>query len=299
MAPVEDTTGTVGFVGLGNMGRPLATNIVDAGLKVIVTDALGAEGRTPPGAVAAPSVSALARRATVVVLSLPDGDAVRQVASELVDADGSTVRDIVDTSTIGPTSARLVREVLAERGITYVDAPVSGGVQGAKERRITAMFAGPDEAFERVEPVLRGMSDNVFRVGAEVGMGQAMKLLNNFLSATTLVATSEAIAFGAANGLEPAVMLEVLNVSSGRSGATDEKFPRHIVPGTYRSGFTNTLMAKDLRLYWAEDAARAARGRVGEAVHATWQEFVHDRPGVDFTLVDPFLRGDPAAGEDA
>ena len=154
---------------------------------------------------------------------------------------------MVDTSTIGVRTARALDRLLSDVGLAYVDAPVSGGVAGARARTLAVMYAGTDDACLRVEPVLAGLSDVRHRVGDRPGLAQAMKLANNFLSATALAATSEAIAFGLSEGLEMATMLEVLNGASGRSAATSDKFPNHVLTGRYASGFTNTLMAKDVR----------------------------------------------------
>ena len=146
----------------------------------------------------------------VVVLSLPDGAASEQVAGEHLDEADRCTTHVVDTSTIGVRAAQAVGDLLAEQGVAYVDAPVSGGVAGARARTLAVMYAAADDACAHVEPVLAGLSDRRHRVGDRPGMAQAMKLANNFLSATTLVATSEAIAFGLSEGLEMATMLEVL-----------------------------------------------------------------------------------------
>jgi 3-hydroxyisobutyrate dehydrogenase-like beta-hydroxyacid dehydrogenase len=219
--------------------------------------------------------------AEVVVLSLPDGEASRAVAAEL----GGAVRHVVDTSTIGVTAAREVAAALAERGIGYVDAPVSGGVAGARARTLVVMFAGRDRDCAAVEPVLAGLSDRRRRVGEQPGQAQALKLANNFLSAVALAATSEALAFGTAAGLDAATMIAVLDESSGRSAATADKFPDHVLTGRFAAGFTNTLMAKDLALYLAE----AGPGAVGEVTAALWSRFAEDEPGADFTRIAPWL----------
>src|SRR5262249_53048721 len=153
---------------------------------------------------------------------------------------------VVDTSTVGVRAARDVAALLAHEGIAYVDAPVSGGVAGARARTLAVMYAADDDACAHVEPVLEGLSDRRHRVGDRAGLAQAMKLANNFLSATALAATSEAVAFGVAEGLDMATMLEVLNGASGRSAASSDKFPNHVLTGRYASGFTNSLMAKDV-----------------------------------------------------
>ena len=223
---------TVGFVGLGNMGGVLAANLVATGHPVVTHDALG-PARAPEGAAHVPAVAEVGEQADVVVLSLPDGAASRQVARDLLAAAGRRVRCVVDTSTIGVAAARDVAELLAEEKIGYVDAPVSGGVAGARARTLTVMYAGADEACARVEGVLAGLSDRRHRVGDRPGMAQALKLANNFLSATTLAATSEAVAFGLAEGLDMATMLDVLNGSSGQSAATSDLKAMAFSPVTF------------------------------------------------------------------
>src|SRR5205823_11541359 len=139
-----------------------------------------------------------------------------------------------------------------------------------------------------VAEVLAGLSDRGRRVGERPGMGQALKLANNFLSATALAATSEAIAFGVSVGLDMAVMLEVLESSSGRSAATGDKFPNHVLTGRYASGFANSLMTKDVRLYLEAVAGQGAPSVLGEVTGAIWERFAAADPGTDFTRIYPF-----------
>ncbi len=182
-----------------------------------------------------------------------------------------------------------IAALLAEGNLSYVDAPVSGGVAGARARTLAVMYAGADEACARVEPVLAGLSDRIRRVGDLPGMAQAMKLANNFLSATALAATSEAIAFGLSVGLDMATMIEVLNGSSGQSAATLDKFPNHVLSGRYDSGFTNSLMAKDVRLYLDEVEARDGAAAIGVVTTSIWERFASGEPGADFTRIYPFV----------
>lgn len=281
---------TVGFVGLGNMGAALAENLVKAGFEVLTYDVAG-PGRSPAGARFASGVAQLAAGADVAVFSLPDGTVSEKVAAEVAAAPGRRVSHVVDTSTVGVTAARRIAELVAGAGVGYVDAPVSGGVSGARARTLSVMYAGTDDDVAAVLPVLAGLSDRIRRVGDRPGLGQALKLANNFLSATALAATSEAVAFGVAAGLDMATMIEVLNASSGRNGATDDKFPNEVLTGRYRSGFANTLMAKDLRLYLAEVRDIATSDAVGTVTADIWQRFAAAEPGVDFTRIYPFVEG--------
>jgi 3-hydroxyisobutyrate dehydrogenase len=285
---------SVGFIGLGHMGSVLAANLTatltPAGHSVVEYDTAG-PARTTPGASFLNSVAAVGRSAGVVLLSLPDGLASSAVAKELVAVDARTVSLVVDTSTIGISAARANAALLAEAGIGYVDAPVSGGVAGARARTLTVMYAGSDADCASAEAFLAGLTDKpAIRVGDTPGMAQAMKLANNFLAATTLAATSEAVAFGLAAGLDLATMLDVLNASSGASAATSDKFPRQVLTGNYAAGFANTLMAKDVRLYLSSVAELGGPSQAGSLMSQLWSQFADDEPGADFTRVFPYLQ---------
>ena len=280
--------GTVGFVGLGNMGGVLACNLEQSGHTVVAHDALGPQ-RAPTGVTHVATVADVARRADVVVLSLPDGAASEQVVNEILATADRCTTHVVDTSTIGVQAARRLGEVLGADGVAYVDAPVSGGVAGARARTLAVMYAGADAACAYVGPVLAGLSDCRYRVGDRPGLAQAMKLANNFLSATALAATSEAVAFGLSEGLDMATMLEVLNASSGQSAATRDKFPNHVLTGRYASGFTNALMAKDVQLYLRAVEAGGGPAAIGAVTAALWEQFTAAEPGADFTRIYPFV----------
>jgi 3-hydroxyisobutyrate dehydrogenase len=281
---------TVGFVGLGNMGNVLAGNLVEAGHDVMSHDVSG-PGRSPAGAEFVTDVAELARRTDVVVLSLPDGLVSEQVARAIAGTPQRRVTHVVDTSTVGVGAAQAIDVLLAEAGATYVDAPVSGGVAGARARSLLVMYAGTDVACRAVEPVLAGLSDRRRRVGHRPGMAQALKLANNFLSATALAAASEAIAFGLSVGLDMETMLEVIDSSSGQSVASSDKFPNHVLTGRYAAGFANSLMAKDLKLYVGAVETQGAPSVLGTVTESVWEQFAAAEPGVDFTRIFPFVAG--------
>jgi 3-hydroxyisobutyrate dehydrogenase-like beta-hydroxyacid dehydrogenase len=281
----------VGVVGLGNMGSILAANLVDSGFEVLTHDVAGS-GHSPPGATFMGTVEELSRGADVVVCSLPDGAASEQVAAAIARAEGRRTASVVDTSTIGVTAARTIDALLSTAGIAYVDAPVSGGVAGARARTLSVMYAAPAPVCDAVEPVLAGLSDRRRRVGEVAGLAQALKLANNFLSAVALAATSEAVSFGVSVGLDMELVLEVLNASSGQSQATSDKFPNHILTGRYSAGFANTLMAKDLRLYLEAAGGRPDASRtIGAVTASVWERFAEAEPGADFTRIYPFVAG--------
>ena len=285
---MSTTDSVVGFVGLGNMGSALARNLVEAGHTVVAHDAAGPQG-APDGATPVDNVVDISLRADVVVLSLPDAPACELVVSELLAAPGRRMTHVVDTSTIGVPEAQAIATLLTDQGCAYVDAPVSGGVAGARARTLAVMYAGTDDACTRVEPVLAGLSDRRHRVGDRPGLGQAMKLANNFLSATALAATSEAIAFGQSVGLDMATMLTVLNMSSGQNTATSDKFPNHVLNRRYSSGFKNSLMMKDVRLYLDAARRQGTASSVGKVTADVWQRFATADPDADFTKIFSFV----------
>ena len=281
---------TLGFIGLGNMGAPMAANLARAGRRLLVHDVAGTRERAPSGAALAEDNRAVARGADAILLSLPDGDAVRGVAEEIADVREARVRCVIDTSTVGVAAAREIHACLARAGIEYLDAPVSGGVSGARTGTVAVMFAGSDAAFATYRPVLEDIAAHVVHVDREAGLGQAMKLLNNFLSAVAMTATSEAIALGERHGLDMATMIEVLNASSGRNSATADKFPNRILPGTYDTGFTSRLLEKDLRLYLEALEAAGGEAVLAPSIHAVWRRLEDAEPNADITRVYPFVK---------
>ena len=284
------TVSRIGFVGLGNMGSVVAANLIGSGFAVVTHDVAG-PARSPETATFVDGVADVARFCEVVVLSLPDGAASEQVARLLAGEEGRRTSYVVDTSTIGVAAARDVEALLSSCGVGYVDAPVSGGVAGARARTLSVMYAGSERACAAVEPVLAGLSDRRRRVGDAPGMAQALKLANNFLSASALAATSEAVAFGLSQGLNMQVMLDVLNVSSGQSQATTDKFTNHVVTGRYAAGFANTLMTKDLHLYLSAVEEVGGPSVLGPVTAAAWDRFADAEPGADFTRIYPFVDG--------
>jgi 3-hydroxyisobutyrate dehydrogenase len=287
------TPAVLGFVGLGQMGSPMATRIAAAGFELVCFDAAGTAERLPAGATAAASVADVAARADTMFLSLPDGDASLAVAGAVAAAAGRRVRTVIDLSTIGPAVAADVAELLAPIGVVYADGPVSGGVPGARAGTISLMFSGPRAVLDDHRAVLDSFA-KAFAVGLHAGQGQTMKLVNNFLSATALAATSEALALGEAHGLDMSVMLEVLNASTGRNSATADKFPNRVLPGTFDAGFRTGLMAKDLRLYGRAAAAAGTADAVGAVVSDVWQQADAALPGSDFTRIWEFVHSTPS-----
>jgi 3-hydroxyisobutyrate dehydrogenase-like beta-hydroxyacid dehydrogenase len=271
-------TRSVGFVGLGQMGGPLSRRLRAAGHALVVHDvrAEAMAALVAAGAEAARSPAEVAERAELVVVSLPTPEVVRAVAlgpDGLIH--GSAIRTYVDLSTTGQAVAMEVAAALGERGIVTLDAPVSGGVRGATAGTLAVMVAGRASELERARPLLE-VFGRVFHVGERAGLGQLMKLANNFLSATAIVATAEAVVLGVKGGLDPATMLDVINASTGRNTASEDKFPRQVLTGNYAAGFTTGLLAKDLGLCAAAAEALGVAMPVAAEVCAQWRRAVAD-----------------------
>jgi 3-hydroxyisobutyrate dehydrogenase len=249
--------GVVGFIGLGNMGWPMAANVARAGYRVVALDTDADRGRSwarEHGGTAAGGPQDLADVQTVVTM-LPNGRVVRDAVLRggVADAlrEGAVV---IDMSSSEPWETTSLAPELAERGIALVDAPVSGAVPRAIDGTLTIMLGGDDEAaIERAIPVIETMSERIFRTGP-LGSGHAMKALNNFVTGTGFVATCEALIVGGEAGLDPAVMLDIMNASTGRNFTTQLLGPSEIVPRRFASGFALALLAKDVGI--ASDLAQ-------------------------------------------
>ncbi len=279
-----------GFIGLGNMGGHMAANMRKNGTPLVVFDKAGTPERAPEGVTPAGSAGEIASIAETVFMCLPDGAVVHEVIGELLNSRSNVLRRIVDTSTIGIAAAEKGFEICKQAGIEYVDSPISGGVAGARNATLAVMYAGTKKTFDLLKPVYLGMAKNVFKVGERAGQGQAMKLLNNFLSGTAMAATSEAVAFGVGQGLEMKTMLDVLNVSTGQNTATKDKFPNRILSESYDAGFLTRLFFKDISLYRDAVTAAGAADPVSPAVAALWRRLNEMDANSDFTRIYPFVR---------
>ncbi len=258
----------LGFIGLGTMGSVMASRLIEAGHALVVYDTSASAVQTlvEKGAVAAPSVASVASSAEIVFASLPTPDVVRTVATgEGGVIAGDKVRILVDLSTTGPRVSGEVAAALAKASIVLVDAPVSGGRGGAIKGTLAVMAAAQREAFDAVAPYL-AVFGKVIHVGEKAGLAQTMKLVNNMMSVAALAITSEGMVMGVKAGLDPRVMLDVLNASSGRNSATEDKFPRAVIPRTFDFGFTTGLSMKDIRLCLQEADAMGVPMPVGSAV---------------------------------
>ena len=268
---------TVGFVGVGNIGRPMCLNIAKGGFPVVAYDAsprarVGLEGTRIE---VAGSLAEVARASRVCVLSLPNSDVVEEVVlgegGLLGGLSGGDV--VIDTSSSRPSSTREVARRLAQKGVGMLDAPVSGGVLRAEEGNLAVMVGGETGIFEEHRPVLETFSARIFYVGGS-GAGHMAKAVNNLLSATTLASAAEAVLLGERAGLDPETLVEIINASSGRSASTEVKFPRYVLNRAFNDGFTIGLMNKDVRIALDTASELGFPTVMGSAVGQVWQAAV-------------------------
>lgn len=289
----------LGFVGVGRMGGPMAMRLLDAGYRLVICDPVAAA--TAPlvarGAILAASPKAVADQAEMVLVSLPTPAVVKAVAlgpDGVVE--GGAVRVMIDLSTTGPAVAAEVAAGLAAKGIVGVDSPVSGGIKGAVAGTLAVMVSCPRTTYQGLTPVL-GTFGKLFFTGEKPGLAQTAKLANNLMAAAALVVTSEAMAMGVKAGLDARVLIDIVNVSSGRNSASQDKFPRAVLPGTFDFGFATGLSYKDVRLCVDEAEALGVPMVVGTAVRqmlaVTQAKF---GPDSDFTCIANVL-GDWAGVE--
>jgi 3-hydroxyisobutyrate dehydrogenase len=252
----------IGFIGLGIMGSRMAARLVAAGHALVVHDVSEAAvaALVEKGAKAASSAAEVATRSDVVLLSLPKPDVVEAVLTGAGGViEGTRAKTVIDTSTTGAQVIVRAAPKLAAKGMTLIDAPVSGGVPGAANGTLTVMVGGDPATFETVRPILEIIGKNIMHMGDKPGSGQAMKLVNNMLSAAGTLAAMEVLVVGAKAGLDPQKMLDVINTSSGRCFGTEVKIPECILPGTFPMRFSTDLLHKDVALGVAEAEAMGAR----------------------------------------
>lgn len=245
----KDGKERVGFIGLGAMGQPMSRRLLEAGFHVVGCDIRpeAVKAFVQRGGEAASSPKEVAAGCRKVITIVPNSEAVDQVifgAGGLLE--GVKAGDLLmEMTSAYPPSTLKVHQALSARGVSMIDAPVSGGVVGAEAGTLSIMVGGDESVFQSCRPILSVMGKNLFYLGG-VGSGHALKAINNFLSATTLAATSEALIMAGKLGLSPQRVIEVIQVSTGRSYSTELKFPKFILPGTFNSGFAMDLMYKDI-----------------------------------------------------
>ncbi len=252
---------TIGFIGIGNMGRPMAANLVKGGYQVVAYDAdatRAAQFAKDAGAKSAATLADLGKSVDAIVTMLPTGKEVRAC---LLETEGGALAAnlpkgalVIDMSSADPVGTRATHADLARRGLAFVDAPVSGGVPRATDGSLAIMIGGETEAVAAAKPVLSRMGTRLFEVGGP-GNGHAMKALNNFVAGTGFIAVAEAVLVGKRFGLDPNVMIDVMNVSTGKNFNTENVVKQHVISGAFASGFALGLLAKDVKI--AADLASA------------------------------------------
>jgi len=252
---------TIGFIGIGNMGRPMAANLVKGGYQVVAYDAdatRAAQFARDAGAKSAATLADLGKSVDAIVTMLPTGKEVRAC---LLETEGGALAAnlpngalVIDMSSADPVGTRATHADLARRGLAFVDAPVSGGVPRATDGSLAIMIGGETEAVAAAKPVLSRMGTRLFEVGGP-GNGHAMKALNNFVAGTGFIAVAEAVLVGKRFGLDPNVMIDVMNVSTGKNFNTENVVKQHVISGAFASGFALGLLAKDVKI--AADLASA------------------------------------------
>jgi 3-hydroxyisobutyrate dehydrogenase-like beta-hydroxyacid dehydrogenase len=258
----------LGFIGVGRMGMHMAGRLLEAGYELTIYDVneTALKRLEQRGAKRAASPAEVASMAETVLVSLPMPDIVKSVAlSEQGVIAGKKVKTFIDLSTTGPGVAKEVAAALAQKGIVAVDAPVSGGPGGAEKGTLAVMVSCPRPLADQLRPVF-DVIGKFFWIGDQPGMGQTMKLVNNVLSASAICMTSEALVMGAKAGLDADTMIAVINAGSGRNTATEDKFPRCVLPRRFDFGFSTELLHKDVRLCVETAEALGVPMIVGNAV---------------------------------
>lgn len=278
---------TIGFIGVGVMGNPIAKHLISRGHEVVVYDRIEAAilRLVAEGAKPASSIVDVANRAPVVFSSLPSPAVFTEVMlGEGGVKDGKAVKVVVDLSTVGSRATGSVAAGLLEKGIDLVDAPVSGGAAGAQNGTLAVMVAGRDEAVAQVRDLLEAFG-KVFMVGPQPGQAQLLKLLNNMLSSTAFAITSEAFVAGVKGGLDPQVMMAAINAGSGRSGASQDKFMKQVLPRSFDFGFPIASVCKDIGLAVEECESLGVPMWVGNTVRQLWN-FVGKQDGMNRDMTE-------------
>jgi len=255
-------------VGVGRMGGPMAGRLLDAGhaLCVFDTSAEAVKPLAARGATVAGSAEEVGSSADMVFTSLPTPPIVQAVClGERGILKGTRVKTLIDLSTTGPTVAGVVAKAARERGVSWVDSPVSGGVAGATKGTLAVMVSCAKDTFPVVDPVLKTFG-KTFYVGEKPGLAQIAKLANNLLAAAAIVLSSEAVVMGVKAGLDARTLIDIINAGSGRNSATQDKFPKAILTRTFDFGFATGLSYKDVRLCLDEAEALGVPMVAGAAV---------------------------------
>lgn len=278
----------VGFIGLGLIGAPMAVTMAE-GLETIGYDVARKPGDVLGKVRIVADIAALVAASDIVCLSLPSAKVSENVTRAIADAKPRRATTVVELSTIGMKAVEACHAIAAQAGLRYVDAPVSGGVARAATGKLSIMAAGSDDALASARPALEQISARIFVMGEKPGLGQAMKVANNIIGATSLAVTSEAVVFGTRLGLDMAKMIEVINASTGRTEPSEVKFPNSIIPRTFKQGARSAIMRKDVQLYMDDAKATGMPTFISAATDRLWGAFNDTGPDNDFSLIYKYI----------
>jgi 3-hydroxyisobutyrate dehydrogenase-like beta-hydroxyacid dehydrogenase len=262
----------LGYIGVGDMGGPMAHNLLKAGFEVVVFDTQQdrLDSLVDAGAVGASSAREVADKAEVVMVCLNTIGAAHAVAKEV--AAGSAVKTYVDMSTTGPSVAKDVRAHFEDMDITMLDAPISGHISKAVDGSLTIIVSGPKAAADHTKPAFEAMGENIFYIGDVAGGGQMMKLANNYLNNVQAIATSEAITMGIKFGLDPQIMFDILNVSTGCNSQTSGKLRDAVLSREFAGGANMKISHKDISLAVGEAESLGSPALTGALVRGIFEE---------------------------
>ncbi len=288
-----DPPAKIAVIGLGNMGRPMAACLARAGYQVVGFDVVAAARAAfaEAGGTAAATADEAVTDAAAIITLLPDGKIVR-AAIEGIKTKLKPGTIVIDMSSSAPMGTRALGEDLIAAGLAFIDAPVSGGVKRAIDGSLAIMAGGDGTTIDRAEHILQAMGKSVFRTGP-LGSGHAAKALNNYVSAAGLAAAAEAVAIGSKFGIDPNVLVDVLNASTGRNNSTENKLKQFMISETYSSGFSMALMAKDIQT--ADDLAHeiGVNTPLADEVASLWTAALEKLgPAADHTEIGRYLTAD-------
>jgi 3-hydroxyisobutyrate dehydrogenase len=291
---MADDRPAIGFIGLGRMGAPMARRLAQAGYGVTAFDVLPDAARRLAtehrGLTVADSVSEVGARSAVVICMLPNSAAVDDVVVRRGLLDAMAGGTVIDMSSSEPARTVELVDRARRADVTLIDAPVSGGVRGADGGTLTIMVGGDPPDVAVVTPILDCLGSSVWHAGP-VGAGHAVKALNNLMSATHLLVTSEAMVAAERFGLDPMVALEIVNGSSGRSGSTENKWPNFVLPETFDSGFGLDLMVKDMAIALSLIESTGTSAVLSRHAVAEWRAAAEQLPeGADHTEIARWIR---------
>lgn len=285
---------SLAFIGTGAMGRPMAACLVKAGFPLVVYNRTKTKAQPllDAGARWADSPAEAAKGAEIVFTCLPNNEATEEVLlGEGGIGSPKGLACVVDFSTSGPQTAAELGRRLAERGIGFVDAPITGGPARAASGTVTVIASGGSEAIAQARPALEAVGSSIFVAGPEPGQAQTVKLVNNMLNYLAMAGSAEAIVLGVKAGLDPQLMIDVLNTGTGKNSATEVKIPKVVLPRTFDYGATNYTVDKDLHLFLEEAERVGVKVPIAQHLSDLWNGWARDHAGEDITTIVKLFEG--------